>query len=180
MELTELPVANASLLDEATSAAEAVQMSYNVHNGKKNKYFVSESLFPQTIDVIKTKAHALGINLEIGNTKDFNFAREDIKSFCGLMVQNPDNFGTLTDFTDLGKTVKDNGMVFTIVADILSNTIIKSPGAMGADIACGSAQRFGIPFGYGGPHPGYFASTDKLKRKLPGRIIGISKDSNGD
>ena len=178
MELTEMPVANASLLDEATAAAEACQMSYNVHNGKRNKYFASETLFPQTLEVIKTKCHAIGIDLVIGNTKDFDW--EDAKNYSGMIVQNPDNFGSFHDYTTLGEKVKDSKMVFTIVADILGNTIFKTPGAMGADIACGSAQRFGIPFGYGGPHPGYFASTDKLKRKLPGRIIGISKDVHGN
>ena len=178
MELTDMPVANASLLDEATSAAEAVQMSYNVHNGKRSKYFVSNSLFPQTIEVIKTKAHAIGIDLVIDDVQNFDI--ENAKEYSGMIVQNPDNFGTLTDFTQLGEQIKEHGLVFTIVADILSLNIIKPPGQMGADIACGSAQRMGIPFGYGGPHPGYFASTDKLKRKLPGRIIGISKDAHGE
>jgi len=178
MELTEMPVANASLLDEATAAAEAVQMSYNVHNGKRLKYFASKTIFPQTLGVMKTKCHAIGIDLVIGCVKDFDWSQ--VNEFSGMMVQNPDNFGTLRDHTELGVKVKESKMVFTIIADILANTIFKTPGAMGADIACGSAQRMGIPFGYGGPHPGYFASTDKLKRKLPGRIIGISKDVHGN
>jgi glycine dehydrogenase len=178
MEITEMDVSNASLLDEATAAAEAVQMSYNHHNGKRMKYFVSNSLFPQTIEVIKTKCHAIGIDLEIGATNTFDF--EKAKEYSGMIVQTPDNFGTVHDYETLGKSVKESGMVFTIVSDILGNCILKTPGAMGADIAVGSAQRMGIPLGYGGPHPGYFASTDKLKRKLPGRIIGVSKDVHGN
>lgn len=178
MEITEMDVANASLLDEATAAAEAVQMSYNHHNGKRMKYFVSDSLFPQTIEVIKTKCHAIGIDLEIGPTESFNF--DNAKEYSGIIVQTPDNFGTVHDYEDLGVKVKESGMLFTIVSDILGNCILKTPGAMGADIACGSSQRMGIPLGYGGPHPGYFASTKKLQRKLPGRIIGISKDVHGN
>jgi len=137
MEITEMDVANASLLDEATAAAEACQMSYNVHNGKRNKYFCSESLFPQTIAVIKTKCHALGIDLVIDDVKNFDW--DDIKSYSGMIVQNPDNFGSVHDYTDLGKKIKEHKLVFTIIADILGNTIFKTPGAMGADIACGSA-----------------------------------------
>lgn len=127
---------------------------------------------------MKTKCHAIGIDLEIADVRDFDWSKAS--EYSGMMVQNPDNFGSFTDHEALGVQVKENKMVFTIIADILANTIFKTPGAMGADIACGSAQRMGIPFGYGGPHPGYFASTDKLKRKLPGRIIGISKDVHGN
>ena len=101
MEITEMDVSNASLLDEATAAAEAVQMSYNQHNGKRQKYFVSDSLFPQTIEVIKTKCHAIGIDLEIGPTESFNF--EDAKLYSGMIVQTPDNFGTVHDYEQLGK-----------------------------------------------------------------------------
>ena len=97
-----------------------------------------------------------------------------------MIVQTPDNFGSVHDYEDLGVKVKDSGMLFTIVSDILGNCILKTPGAMGADIAVGSSQRMGIPMGYGGPHPGYFASSKKLQRKLPGRIIGISKDVHGN
>ena len=178
MELTEMDVANASLLDEATGAAEAVQMSYNIHNGKRLKYFASKTIFPQTLGVMATKCHAIGIDLVVGDVRDFDWSKAN--EFSGLMVQNPDNFGTFTDHTELGAKVKEHKMIFTIVGDLLGQTILKTSGAMGADIALGSAQRMGIPFGYGGPHPGYFASTDKLKRKLPGRIIGISKDVHGN
>jgi len=173
-----MDIANASLLDESSSAAEAVQMSYNIHNGKRSKYFVSESIFPQTIDVIKTKAHAIGIELVFGKTEDFDWEGAD--EYSGMIVQNPDNFGSVKDFTELSAKLQENKLVFTIISDILSCTILKTPGEMGADITCGSAQRMGIPLGYGGPHPGFFASKDKYKRKLPGRVIGISKDVHGN
>ena len=178
MELTDMDVANASLLDEATSAAEACQMSYNMFNGKRTKYFVSESTFPQIIDVIKTKCHALSIDLVVGRPSEFDWA--NAKEYSGMLVQTPDNFGNAYDYTELCTKIKETGMIFTICADILSLAIFKTPGQMGADIAVGSAQRMGIPFGYGGPHPGYFAATEKLKRKIPGRIIGISKDVHGN
>lgn len=178
MELTDMDVANASLLDEATSAAEACQLSYNMFNGKRNKYFVSESTFPQIIDVIKTKCHALGIDLVVGRPSEFDW--DNAKEYSGMLVQTPDNFGNSYDYTDLATKIKETGMLFTICADILSLAIFKTPGQMGADIAVGSAQRMGIPFGYGGPHPGYFAASKKLQRKIPGRIIGISKDAHGN
>lgn len=127
---------------------------------------------------MKTKCHAIGIDLVIGNPADFDWSKGS--EFSGMLVQNPDNLGNVTDYTDLSTKLKENKMIFTIVADLLSMCIIKPPGEMGADIACGNAQRMGIPLGYGGPHPGYFAAVDKYKRKLPGRIIGISKDRHGD
>jgi len=178
MGLTNMAIANASLLDEATSAAEAVQMSYNIHNGKREKYFLSESTFPQNIDVIKTKCHALNIELVIGDVAKFDWSKAS--EYCGMLVQNPDNFGNLHDYTELGSVLRQNDIVFTICADILSLTLAKPPGDMNADIAVGSAQRMGIPLAFGGPHPGFFATTDKLKRKMPGRVIGISKDVHGN
>jgi len=178
VELTGLPVANASLLDEASCAAEAVQMSYGVHNGKRTKYFVSESIFPQTIDVVRTKCDALGIQLVVGKLE--NFDHNQAKEFAGLMVQNPDNLGNLADHTELGAKLKENKVLFTICADILSLNLVKPPGEMNADIAVGSAQRMGIPMAYGGPHPGYFAADAKLQRKMPGRVIGQSIDRHGN
>jgi glycine dehydrogenase len=178
MELTGFDVANASLLDESTSAAEAVQLSYVHHGGKRNKFYLSENTFPQTIDVIKTKCHALEIELEIGKVEDFPWAKAD--EYCGLLVQNPDNFGSISDHTELAAKLKESKILLTIDADILSLTLMKPPAEMGADIAVGSAQRFGIPMAFGGPHPGYFATSEKFKRKMPGRIIGISKDRHGN
>jgi len=153
-------------------------MSYNVHNGKRVKYFVSDSIFPQTIDVIKTKAFALGIELEIGKPSEFNF--DAAKEYAGLIVQNPDNLGNVVDFSDLASKLKKDKVVFTVIQDILSLCLFKPPGEIGADICCGSAQRMGIPMAFGGPHPGFMACTDKYKRKMPGRIIGVSKDVHGN
>lgn len=177
-ELTGLDVANASLLDEASSASEAVFMSYNVHNGKRNKYFVSKSVFPQNIEVIKTKAGGLGIELVIDEPANFNWAQAG--EYCGYLVQNPDNFGNVHDYTATIAKLKEQKVVVTIVADILSLAITKTPGEMGADIAVGTAQRFGVPMAFGGPHAGYMAVKDDLKRKMPGRLIGVSKDVHGN
>lgn len=178
MGLTGMDIANASLLDEATAASEAVQMSYNIHNGKRLKYFLSESMFPQNIDVIKTKAHALGLELVIGNVKDFDWSKAE--EYMGLMTQNPDNFGNLKNHSELAAKLAENQIVFTLCIDLLSSVLCKSAGDMGADITVGSAQRMGVPMAFGGPHPGFFATTDKLKRKMPGRVIGISKDVHGN
>jgi len=116
--------------------------------------------------------------LVVGKLENFDWA--NAKDYCGLIVQNPDNFGNVKDYTSLAAKLQESQMIFTIVADILSLNLIKSPGEMGADIACGSAQRMGIPMGYGGPHPGYFAALEKHRRRMPGRIIGISKDAHGN
>lgn len=132
-----MDVANASLLDEATGAAEAVQMSYNIHNGKRKSYFISETIFPQTIDVIKTKCHAIGIDLVIGKVDNFDW--DSAKDFCGIMVQNPDNFGTYRDYSELSAAMKEHNIISTIITDILSLNLFKPPGAQGADIAVGSA-----------------------------------------
>jgi glycine dehydrogenase len=177
-ELTGLPVSNASLLDESTSAAEAMFMSYNIHNNKRNKYFMSKHIFPQTIDVVKTRAYGLGIELVIDEPANFNWDKVD--EYCGYMVQNPDNLGNVSDISEVTARLKQKKVVVTVVADILSLAIIKPPGEMGADIAVGSAQRFGVPMAYGGPHAGYMACKDDFKRKMPGRLIGVSKDVHGD
>lgn len=153
-------------------------MSYNIHGGKRSKYYMSESIFPQIQEVVKTKCHGIGIDLEIGKIEDFDWEKAD--QYAGMLAQNPDNFGTVHDYTKLGAKLKASKMIFTIAADILSLNIIKSPAQMGADIAVGNAQRMGIPMAFGGPHPGYFATTTKYIRKIPGRIIGVSKDIHGN
>ncbi len=135
-ELTKLDVSNASLLDEATSAAEAMFMAYNVHNGKRNKFFLSKHIFPQNIDVIKTKAYGLGIELVIDEPANFNWSKAE--EYCGYMVQNPDNLGNVHDITELAAKLKEKQIVVTVIADILSLAITKPPGEMGADIAVGS------------------------------------------
>ena len=177
-ELTKLDVSNASLLDEATSAAEAMFMAYNVHNGKRRKFFLSSSMFPQNIEVIKTKAYGLDIELVIDEPANFNWSKAD--EFCGYMIQNPDNLGTFTDITEVASKLKQHKVVVTVIADVLSLATLKPPGEMGVDIAVGSVQRFGVPMAYGGPHPGYMACKDEFKRKMPGRLIGVSIDAHGD
>lgn len=174
--LTSLPVANASLLDEATAAAEAMAMSFGALNRKKNHYLVSYKVFPQTIEVIKTRAEFLGIKVHVGDVDNF-----DLKSvpLCGVLVQSPDNFGEVRDFTDLARKVHDIGAFLTVGTDLLALSLIKSPGEMEADIAYGNSQRFGVPMGYGGPHAAFFSAKEEHIRKMPGRIIGVSRDSNG-
>lgn len=180
-ELTGLPMANASLLDEGTAAAEAMIMAYNARPRAQVKagvdtFFVSEKLFPQTIDVIKTRANPLGIKVIIGDHQAFEFG----ENIFGAIVQYPDEQGEITDYRQFTEKAHQAGAVLAVAADLLSLTILTPPGEWGADIALGSSQRFGIPMGYGGPHAAYFATTEDFKRHLPGRIIGISKDSAGD
>lgn len=174
-----MDISNASLLDEATSCAEAVSLAFAAAgNPSRNKCFISESIFPQNLDVIRTRCLGNGIELVVGKVLDFPWAEAD--QFCGVLVQNPDNIGNLTNFTEFFGKLRQAGVRSILNSDILSLCIVKSPAEMGADIAVGSVQRFGLPMGAGGPHPGYFACKDDLKRKMPGRIIGISKDADGN
>jgi glycine dehydrogenase len=135
-ELTGLDISNASLLDEATAAAEAMFMSVNSHNGKRNKFFVSKHIFPQSIEVIKTRADGISLELVVDDPANFDFSKA--KEFCGVIVQNPDNLGTVTDLTEFAAKLRENKVLLTVIADILSLAIVKSPGEMGADIAVGS------------------------------------------
>jgi len=128
--------------------------------------------------VIKTRSLGNGVELVIGPIADFPWSES--KEYCGMIAQNPDNLGNLNNFSELFSKLHDHGVKAVLNSDILSLAIVKSPGDMGADIAVGGVQRFGIPMGYGGPHPGYFAVKEDLKRKMPGRIIGISKDADGN
>ncbi|MDR0755240.1 MAG: aminomethyl-transferring glycine dehydrogenase, partial [Prevotellaceae bacterium] len=179
--LTALPIANCSLLDEATAAAEAMIMMFNqrsrtaVKEGK-NVLFVDENIFPQTLDVIKTRALPLGIEIEIGKYKDFIF---NDKTF-GMIVQYPAANGELRDYSDLCSVAHSKEILVCVCADILSLALLKAPGEFGADIAVGSTQRFGIPVGYGGPSAAYMATRNEYKRNMPGRIIGISIDRHGN
>nr|NQU90683.1 aminomethyl-transferring glycine dehydrogenase [Bacteroidota bacterium] len=180
-DLTGLPLANASLLDEGTAAAEAMIMAFNsrsraaVKTGA-NKFFVSKSLFPQTIDVIKTRAIPLGIDLVFGDCKSFEF---DDKVF-GAIVQYPDQKGAIYDYSDFTAKAHEAGALVAVAADLLSLTLLTPPGEWGADIVIGSSQRFGVPMGYGGPHAAFFTTKEEFKRNIPGRIIGVSVDTNGD
>ena len=173
-DLTALPIANASLLDEATACAEAMTMSHALKDGR-NVFFVSENCHPQNIEVIKTRAKALGIEIIIGNHEKFQF---NDKVF-GALVQYPDTFGAIHDYMDFIKKAHSADTLVTVATDLLALTLIKPPGEFGADIAVGSAQRFGVPLGYGGPHAAFFATRDEFKRLIPGRIVGVSKDTRG-
>lgn len=173
-DLTALPIANASLLDEATACAEAMTMSHAVKDGR-NVFFISENCHPQNIEVVRTRAKALGIELIVGNHEKFQFNEK----VFGALVQYPDTFGAIHDFGPFIEDAHKAGALVTVATDLLALTLIKPPGEFGADIAVGSAQRFGVPLGYGGPHAAFFATRDEFKRQIPGRIVGVSKDSRG-
>lgn len=181
IDLTEMEIANASLLDEGTAAAEAMTMLLRVREegkvrGGVNGFFVSERCLPQTIDVLRTRAEPLGIRLLIGDHVKFKF---DDRVF-GALLQYPDADGEILDYSDFIRCAHDSGVMVAIAADLLSLTLIKPPGDMGADVVVGSTQRFGVPLGYGGPHAAYFATRDKYRRQVPGRIIGASIDRHGN
>jgi glycine cleavage system P protein (glycine dehydrogenase) len=173
-DLTGLAIANASLLDEATAAAEAMTMCHALKEGR-NIFLVSETCHPQTVEVVQTRARALGIEVKIGPHQQFQF---NDKVF-GVLVQYPDTFGAIHDYTGLVEQAHAAGVLVTVATDLLALTLLKPPGEFGADVAVGSTQRFGVPPGYGGPHAAFFATRDEFKRHIPGRIVGISKDSRG-
>ncbi|GAA0311660.1 aminomethyl-transferring glycine dehydrogenase [Psychrobacter aestuarii] len=175
IDLTGLELAGASLLDEATAAAEAMAMSKRVSKSKSNAFFVDERVYPQTLDVIKTRAKYFGWDVVVG---DFDTATSG--DYFGALFQYVGKEGDVKDLTDVISAVKANKTYTTVVSDIMSLVLLKSPAEMGADIALGSTQRFGIPMGFGGPHAAYFAFSDKAKRSAPGRIIGVSKDAEGN
>ncbi len=173
-ELTGLDIANASMLDEATAAAEAMTMSLRLKDGR-NVYFISETCHPQTIEVVRSRAIALKIEVVIGNPETFEFNEQ----VFGALVQYPDTFGAIHDYSGFAGKAHAAGAMVTVATDLLALTLIKPPGEFGADIAVGSAQRFGVPLGYGGPHAAFFATRDEFKRQMPGRIVGVSKDARG-
>jgi glycine dehydrogenase len=176
-DLTGMDISNASLLCEATAAAEAMYMCFTHFNKKKSKFFVSESTFKHVIEVIKTRAEYLNIEVVVGNPNQIDFSNKE--DYCGVLVQNPDINGNITDWQNKAEEVHKAGSLFIIGADILSLPITKSPGEMGADICYGLAQRFGVPMGYGGPHAAFFAVKHDYRYKLPGRVIGVSQDAYG-
>ena len=181
IELTGCEIANASLLDEATAAAEAMLMMAGVRKKKeivagKNVFFVDNNIFPQTLDVLYTRATPLNIEIVTGDFKNYKF---DEKVF-GAIVQYPASDGKIEDYSTFTADAHNNGTLVAVAADILSLTILTPPTQWGADIVLGSTQRFGIPMGFGGPHAAYFATSEKYKRNMPGRIIGISKDVHGN
>jgi len=179
IDLTGMEMANASLLDEATSASEAMIMFYNSRSRSdvkegKNKFFISENTFPQTIEVVQGRAKNLGIELVIGNTEQIDLST----GFFGSLVQYPDANGHVLNLQAFIDRAKNNGVQVAVAADLLSLVLLKSPGSMGADVVLGNSQRFGVPMGYGGPHAAFFAVKDEYKRNMPGRIIGVSKDAD--
>ncbi|MFC3120916.1 aminomethyl-transferring glycine dehydrogenase [Agaribacter flavus] len=175
IDLTGLPLASASLLDEATAAAEAMALAKRVSKNKKaNQFFVANSVHPQTIDVLKTRADMFGFELLVGDISEIN--NYDL---FGALFQYPTSSGELIDLRSLISELQAKKTVIALATDLLALTMLRSPGELGADIAFGSAQRFGVPMGYGGPHAAFFATRDNYKRSLPGRIIGVSKDTRG-
>nr|WP_199332282.1 aminomethyl-transferring glycine dehydrogenase [Fischerella sp. FACHB-380] len=175
IDLTGLEIANASLLDEATAAAEAMSMSYGICKNKANAFFVSQECHPQTIDVLQTRAKPLGIKIIISDHESFDFS----EPIFGAILQYPASDGTIYDYRAFVEKAHAVGALVTVAADPLSLTLLIPPGEFGADIAVGSTQRFGIPLGYGGPHAAYFATKEEYKRQVPGRIVGVSKDAQG-
>jgi glycine dehydrogenase len=176
-DLTGLPLANASLLDEATAAAEAMNMLF--HNGdtaKKNKFFVDANVFPQTKDLLQTRATPINIEIVIG---DYKSALLD-DTYFGAIVQYPNNLGSIEDYRGFIANVHAVGGYVVMATDLLALTLLTAPGELGADVAVGSAQRFGVPMGYGGPHAAFFATKEEFKRGVPGRIIGVSIDAQGN
>lgn len=179
-DLTGMELANASLLDEGTAAAEAMSMLYGQRKGKKRKeadvFFVSEWCHPQTIEVLQTRAEPIGVEIRVGDHKDLDVTDPNL---FGMLLQYPATDGTVEDYTDLIAAAHENDVFAVVAADLLALTLLKAPGEMGADVVVGSSQRFGVPMGYGGPHAAFFATQEKFQRKIPGRIIGVTQDAEG-
>jgi glycine dehydrogenase len=181
IELTGMEIANASLLDEGTAAAEAMALLFDVRSRDQkknniNKFFVSEEILPQTLSVLQTRSTPIGVELVIGNHDEFNFSED----FFGAIIQYPGKFGQIHDYAGFIAKAKTKEIKVAVAADILSLVKLTPPGEMGADVVLGTTQRFGIPLGYGGPHAAYFATKAEYKRSMPGRIIGVTVDTNGN
>ncbi len=181
IELSGMEIANASLLDEATAAAEAMALLFDVRSRDQkknnvNKFFVSEEILPQTLSVLQTRSTPIGVELVIGNHEEFDFSDD----FYGAILQYPGKFGQIHDYAGFIAKAKTKEIKVAVAADILSLVKLTSPGEMGADVVLGTTQRFGIPLGYGGPHAAYFATKGEYKRSMPGRIIGVTVDTDGN
>lgn len=181
IELTGMEIANASLLDEGTAAAEAMALLFDVRTrdqkkNNTNKFFVSEEILPQTLSVLQTRSTPIGVELVVGNHENFDFSAD----YFGAMLQYPGKFGQVYDYADFIAKAASNEIKVAVAADILSLTKLTPPGEMGAAVVLGTTQRFGIPLGYGGPHAAYFATKEEYKRSMPGRIIGVTVDTNGN
>ena len=180
-DLTGMEIANASLLDESSAAAEAMGLLFAVRDRDQkkndvNKFFVSEAILPQTLSILQTRSSPIGIELVVGNEEEFDFSKE----FFGAILQYPGKDGQVSDIKSFIQKANDNQIKVAVAADILSLIKLEAPGKFGADVVVGTTQRFGVPMGYGGPHAAYFATKDAYKRDLPGRIIGVTKDMNGN
>ena len=176
MDLTGMEIANASLLDEATAAAEAMTLCRRSNRSKHQAFFVADDVHPQTIDVIKTRADYLGIPVIVGNPET---ELDNVEVF-GVQLQYPSTYGDIRDIEKLVAKAKSQKAMVSVATDLLALMLLKAPGELGADIVIGSSQRFGVPMGFGGPHAAFLGASEKLKRSVPGRIIGVSKDSRGN
>src|SRR5947199_276618 len=176
-DLTGLPIANASLLDEGTAAAEAMHLCHAVaDDDQRNAFFVARDCHPQTIAVVQTRAGALGIEVRVGDPATVDFSGGDL---FGVLLQYPATDGRVADYAPLAERAHAAGALVVVAADLLALTLLRPPGDFGADVAVGSAQRFGVPMGYGGPHAAFLATREAYKRQLPGRVIGVSRDRHG-
>ncbi|MDO4435953.1 MAG: aminomethyl-transferring glycine dehydrogenase [Cardiobacteriaceae bacterium] len=173
-ELTGLDIANASLLDEASAAAEAMMLARRQSKHASQKFLVDIGVFPQTLDVVKTRARYQGIEVEV-----LDYKTADLSQYFGILLQYPNRFGTIENIKSAMDKVHEHGGLAIVATDLLASTLLVSAGELGADIAVGSAQRFGVPMGFGGPHAGFMATRDAYKRVMPGRLVGVSKDSRG-
>ena len=177
-DLTGMEISNASLLDESTAAAEAMTMLFRIRKKSQmesNKFFVSDKIYPQTIEVLKTRSNPLGIELIVDDVKKIDYSSK----YFGIILQNPDSDGSVFDLSSIIKKSKNNAISVAVISDLMSLAVFKSPGELGADVVVGNSQRFGVPMGYGGPHAAFFATKQAHKRNIPGRIIGVSLDSAG-
>src|SRR5437867_1933210 len=174
VDLTKLDIANASLLDEATAAAEAMALCHAVVTARKT-FFIADNCHPQTIEVVRTRAKPLGIEIKIDNFWRFKFDN----TVFGALVQYPATDGAIYDYTEFVKSAHDAGALVVVAEDIFALALLKPPGEFGADVAVGSTQRFGVPLGFGGPHAAFFATRDQYKRHMPGRLVGVSHDKAG-
>lgn len=177
-DLVALPVANASLLDEATAAAEAMAMCVSIVG--RRTFLVDQECHPQTIEVVKTRGRSMGVKIVVGDVNEFAKAADELQSACGVLVQYPTTNGSIVDYSKVVEAAHAAGALVVYATDLLACTLIKPPGEWGADIAVGSAQRFGVPMGFGGPHAGFMATKNEYVRKMPGRLIGVSKDAHGN
>lgn len=173
-----MDVANASLLDEGTAAGEAMLLCYAAANRSKNIFFVDENCFPQTIACVKTRAAGFGIEIIVGKFDEFDFSSYS-GNVIGALVQYPTSTGDILEYEKFVELAHQNGALVACATDLLALTLLKPPGEFGVDICFGSSQRFGVPMGYGGPHAAFFSVKDSLKRRMPGRLVGVSKDAYG-